>query len=95
MYSCRAELDEEMEKIEHAIQRAKSEYVDVEVLNEGVNAKKLLPFLQCLCDEPKFRTVQDLQQEIEKLNVTVNNMDEFQDRLPILNESTSCSLLLR
>ena len=83
MYSCRAELDEEIKKLEAAIQRAKSEYVDVEVLNAGANAEKLLPILQSLCDEPKFRSVQDLQQEIEKLNATVTNMNEIQDRILI------------
>ena len=52
MYFCRAELDGEINKLEAAIQLAKSEYVDIEVLNEGVNAEKLLPILQSLCDEP-------------------------------------------
>ena len=33
--------------------------------------------------EPKLRSVQDLQQEIEKLNATVTNMNEIQDRIPI------------
>ena len=92
MYSCRAELDEEMEKLEGAIQRAKSEYVDEEVLKEGSKAQKLLPILQSLCDEPKFHTVQELQEEIENLNVTVDNMDGIHDRIPLvrrINKLTS------
>ena len=95
MYSCRAELDEEINKLEGAIQRAKSEYVDVEVLNAGANAAKLLPILQSLCYEPKFRTVQDLQQEIEKLNVTVTNMmDEFQERIPLVRRINNLKSLV-
>ena len=60
MYSCRAELDAEMEKRSIAIERAKVEYRDEEVLDQGAKAQSMLSLLESLYEDEKFFSVQDL-----------------------------------
>ena len=87
LYSCRAELETEIEQLNNAIERARAvvDYSDddVTVLQEGAKAQSLLPFLELLCDDEKFRSVEQIQEEIDKLTSTIQNMEDIQDRIPM------------
>ena len=84
MYSCRAELDAEMEKVHIAIERVKIEYRDEEVLDQGAKAQSLLPLLESLYDDEKFHSVEDLEKKIDELTVRMGSIDVIQDRIPLV-----------
>ena len=87
MFASRAELDAEMEKLNNAIERATAaagHNDNDEVLwQEGAKAQSLLPMLQALCDDEKFRSVQQIQAEIDQLTVEIKETKVIQDRIPM------------
>ena len=87
MFSCRMELDAEMEKLNNEIQLANAAvgYSDDDeaLWKEGVKAESLLPLLLSLCDDEKFRSVQQIQKEIDQLTVEIRNTMVIQDKIPI------------
>ena len=46
MYSCRAELDMELEKLNSKIQLANTDRSNVRALQEAIEAKPMLPLLE-------------------------------------------------
>ena len=86
MYSCRAELDAEIAKLLLAIELAKVEYRDEEVLDQGAKAQSLLPLLESLYEEEKFFSVQDLEKKIDELTVRMESLDAIQDRIPLVQK---------
>ena len=86
MYSCRAELDAEIAKLLLAIELAKVEYRDEEVLDQGAKAQSLLPLLESLYEEEKFFSDQDLEKKIDELTVRMESLDAIQDRIPLVQK---------
>ena len=86
MYSGRAALDAEMEKLLLAIELAKVEYRDEEVLYQGAKAQSLLPLLESLYEDEKFFSVEDFEKKIDELTVRMESMDVIQERIPLVQE---------
>ena len=84
MYSCRAELDMELEKMKSKIQLANRDRCNVKALQEAIDAECLLPVMENLRDEDdKFRSVHDLQETIDELKGKLQDMDSLAGCLPI------------
>ena len=87
MLSSRTELDAEMEKLHNAIERAKAvvDYSEDDelVLLEGAKAQSLLPLLESLCDDEKFWSISQIQEEIDQLTARIQNTEVIQDRIPM------------
>ena len=84
MYSCRAELDMELEKLKSKIQLANRDRINVKALQEAIEAESLLSLLEGLRDQDdKFRSVHELQETIDELKGKLQNMDSLAGCLPI------------
>ena len=84
MYSCRAELDMELEKMKSKIQLANRDRSNVKALQEAIEAESLLPVMENLRDQDdKFRSVQELQAAIYELKRKLTDIDSFMGCLPI------------
>ena len=87
MFSCRAELDAEMEKLNNAIERATAAFGhnddDDELWREGAKAQSLLPLLQSLCDDEKFWSSEQIQEKIDQLTAQIQNTKVLEYRIPM------------
>ena len=84
MYSCRAELDMELEKLNNKIQLANRDRCNVKALQEAIEAESLLPLLEGLRDhDDKFRSVHDLEAGIDELKGKLQDMESLAGCLPI------------
>ena len=84
MYSCRAELDTKIQKLIRAIERGHKERRNVSALEEAIEAKSLLPLMEWLRDhDEKFRSVQELEENINQLEGELQEIDVLEGYLPI------------
>ena len=84
MYSCRAELDTNIEKLVSAIECAHKERRNVNVLEEAIEAESLLPLMEGLRDhDEKFRSVQELEENINQLDGELQEIEVLAGCLPI------------
>ena len=78
MYSCRAQIDMELEKLNGKIQLASRDRSKLKALQEAIEAESLLPVLEWLRDhDDKFRSVQELQGTIDELKGKLQDIDGF------------------
>ena len=83
MFSCREELETEIKNTQNTIYQASLECEDVNVLQKAAKAEMILPFMKSLRNHGKFRTVQDLQEEIYDLKGQVLEQPSFRERIPL------------
>ena len=84
MYSCRAELDTKIQTLIRAIERGHNERRNVHALEEAIEAKSLLPLMEWLRDhDEKFRSVQELEENIDQLDGELHEIDILEGCLPI------------
>ena len=86
VYSSRIELDSEMKRLHEAIQSAKLERRNVAVMEEGKKAELLLPVMQSLCKDEKYRSVQDLHDQIDKLSTQLEQFQDMDERIPVVKQ---------
>ena len=83
-YSCRAELDMELEKMKSKIQLANRHRSNVKALQEAIEAESLLPLMEWLRNhDDKFRSVHELRAGIDELKGKLRDIDSFMGCLPI------------
>ena len=68
------------------IGRAKYERRNIAALEEGVKAELLLPIMQSLRLEEKFRSAQDLRDQIARLETELQRIQGIQERIPIVKQ---------
>ena len=90
----RTELDDEIKRHRLAIESAKSERRNVAVLEEGENSEHVLPILLSLCKEEKYRSAQDLHDQIDKLETELERVQSIQERIPIVKQIAELEQLL-
>ena len=83
MFSCREELETAIKNTQNTIHEASLECEDVTVLQQAAKAEMILPFMKSLRNHGKFRTVQDLQEEIYDLKGQVLEQPSFRERIPL------------
>ena len=84
MFSCRAELDMELDKLNDKIQLANRDRSKLKALEEAIEAESLLPVMEWLRDhDDKFRSVQKLKKTIDGLKRKLDDIDGFVGCLPI------------
>ena len=86
VYSNRHELDSEINRLQLAIENAKHERRDVAVLKEGEKAELVLPIMQSLCHDEKYRSVQDVHDQIDKLETELEKTQCIAERTPIVQQ---------
>ena len=84
MYSCRAELDKKIQKLHCVIERVHKERRNATAVEEAIEAKSLLPLMEWLLDhDEKFRSVQELEENIGQLERELQEIDVLEGYLPI------------
>ena len=84
LYSCRAELDTNIEKLSRAIEHANLDSDNEQVLKDAIEAESVLPLMQSLRDrDDKFRSVHELKEGIDQLQKVLKEMNGFKARLPV------------
>ena len=84
MYSCRAELDKNIEKLSRTIECACRERRNVNALEEAIEAESSLPLMEWLRDhDEKFRSVQELEENIDQLDGELQEIEVLAGCLPI------------
>ena len=86
MFSSRQELDAEIEKLQQDVLFAQEENWDISALEKGIEAERRLPELKLLRSDPKFRTMQDMIEEIKFLSMDLEEMSSLEDRLSIVKK---------
>ena len=86
MFSSRHELDAEIEKLQHDVLFAQEENRDISALEKGIEAERRLPRLKSLRRDQKFRTMQDLKEEIKFLSMDLEETSSLEDRLSIVKK---------
>ena len=86
MFSSRQELDAEIEKLQHDVLFAQEENRDISALEKGTEAERRLPRLKLLRRHQKFRTMQDLKEEIKFLSMDLEETSSLEDRLSIVKK---------
>ena len=87
MYSCRAQIDMQIEKLNGKIQLASKDRSKLKALQEAIEAESLLPVMEWLRDhDDKFRSVQELEETIEGLKRKLDDIDGFVNCLPIVRK---------
>ena len=95
MYSCRAELDMALAKLNDKIQLANRDRSKVKSLQDAIEAETLLPLMEWLRDhDDKFRSVQELQETIDGLKGKLQGIDGFVGCLPIARKIEELEQLL-
>ena len=82
LYSCREELDKEMENLQNVIDRAQIERSDIKVLQEAAKAEKLHSILQSLCTDEKYLSVEHIQDEINTITSQLDRINVIKDKIP-------------
>ena len=75
-----------MQRLHEAIQSAKNERRNVAVMEEGKKAELVLPIMQSLCKDEKYRSVQDLHDQIDELSTQLEQFQDMDDRIPIVKQ---------
>ena len=86
MFSNRQQLDAEIEKLQNDVLFAQEEDRDISALEKGIEAERRLAHLKLLRRDQKFRTVQDMKEEIKFLSVDLQQMSSLEDRLSIVKK---------
>ena len=86
MFSSRHELDAEIEKLQQDVLFAQEQNWDISALEKGIEAERRLPELKLLRSDPKFRTMQDMIEEIKFLSMDLEEMSSLEDRLSIVKK---------
>ena len=75
-----------MAKLQIVIDRAQIERTDVKILQEGAKAQELHSVLRSLCATEKYRSVQEIQNEINNLTIRLDSMNVIKDKIPIVQK---------
>ena len=86
MFSSRQELDTEIEKLQHDVLFAQEENRDISALEKGIEAERRLPRLKLLRRDQKFRTMQDMKEEIKFLSMDLEQISSLEDRLSVVKK---------
>ena len=86
MFSNRQQLDAEIEKLQNDVLFAQEEDRDISALEKGIEAERRLAHLKLLRRDQKFRTVQDMKEEIKFLSVDLQQVSSLEDRLSIVKK---------
>ena len=86
MFSSRQELDAEIEKLQHDVLFAQEENRDISALEKGIEAERRLPRLKLLRRDQKFRTMQDLKEDIKFLSMDLEEKSSLEDILSIMKK---------
>ena len=87
MFSCRAKLNMEVEKLNGKIQRANRDRSNVRVLQEAIEAESLLPLMEWLRDhDDKVRSIQELHEVINEMKGKLQDMDSLSGCLPFVRK---------
>ena len=84
MFSSRQELDTEIEELQLDVLFAQEENWDMDIAPE-----RRLPHLKLLRHDQKFRTMQDIKEEIKFLSMDLEQMSSLEDRLPFVKKINS------
>ena len=74
MFSNRQELDAEIQKLQNDVLFAQEEDRDVSALEKGIEAERRLARLKLLRRDQKFRTMQDMKEEIKFLSMDLQQV---------------------
>ena len=86
LFSSRQELDAEIEKLQQAVLFAQEENWDIGVVEKGIEAERRLPELKLLRRDQKFRTMQDVKEEIKFLSMDLEQISSLEDRFSIVKK---------
>ena len=86
MFSNRQQLDAEIEKLQNDVLFAQEEDRDIRALEKGIEAERRLARLKLLRHDQKFRTMQDMKEEIKFLSMDLQHVSSLEDRLSIVKK---------
>ena len=83
MFSSRQKLDAEIEKLQNDVLFAQEEDRDISAIETGIEAERRLARLKLLRRDQKFRTMQDMKEEIKFLSM---DLQQVSSRLSIVKK---------
>ena len=57
------------------------------MVQQGVDAQALLTILQSLLSDDKFRSVKDLQAELDEIQSNMETMEVMREKIPLLRKA--------
>ena len=87
MFSSRQEFDAEIEKLQHDVVFAQEEDRDISALEKDIEAERRRRRLEFLRRDQKFRTMQDMMEEIKFLSM--EEISSLEDRLSIVKKNNA------
>ena len=66
------------------MKKAGKEYSDQEMVQKGADAQDLLVVLRSIVSDAKFRSVKDLQDEIDEIQTKIETIELMREKLPLM-----------